>query len=386
MSLVLDEHRQYLSDNRRLDAFRRAIAEAVKPGDVVMDLGSGTGILGMLACEAGATRVYAVDGGGMSGIAGRIARANGLQDRIVCINGLSTRIELPEKVDVVIADQIGHFGFEAGMLTCFNDAHRRHLKPGGHTIPSSVDLCVGAVQRPEVWEQVEFWNRPCAGFDFSPASMISANTSYPIEFAGGDLLSGEAALASLDLGRFIPARFAGAVSLVITHAGILHGIGGWFWARLSPAVTMSNSPASPERITRPNVYFPVERPVPVQPGDTVRVAMDVVHADKVVTWKVEVSNPSGVVKAKFSHTTFRGMLICPEDLEKTRPGFAPRLSLWGEARRSVVNLCDGIRTLGEIEAEVFRRHQNLFSSADEAAAFVVEVMLPDAETDSGYRR
>ena len=80
MSLVLDEHRQYLSDAVRIDAFRRAIAEVVAPGSVVLDLASGTGILGLLACEAGARRVYAIEATGMTEIARAVASANGLHD------------------------------------------------------------------------------------------------------------------------------------------------------------------------------------------------------------------------------------------------------------------------------------------------------------------
>jgi predicted RNA methylase len=46
LSLILDEHRKYLIDRPRISAFERAIPEVIRPGDVVLDLGSGTAILG----------------------------------------------------------------------------------------------------------------------------------------------------------------------------------------------------------------------------------------------------------------------------------------------------------------------------------------------------
>ena len=61
MSLVLDEHRRYLADRFRLLHYERALRELVRPGAVVVDLASGTGILGLFACRAGASRVYAIE-------------------------------------------------------------------------------------------------------------------------------------------------------------------------------------------------------------------------------------------------------------------------------------------------------------------------------------
>ena len=116
MSLELDEHRHYLLDEPRVTAYRRAIHETVRPGDVVLDLGSGTGILGLLALEAGAAHVYAVDAGSMVDVGRRVARANGLDDRITLIRELSTRVELPARVDALVTDQIGRFGFDAGIV------------------------------------------------------------------------------------------------------------------------------------------------------------------------------------------------------------------------------------------------------------------------------
>ncbi len=382
MSLVVDEHRQYLADDARISAYREAIREVVHPGDVVLDLGAGTGILGLLACQSGAKRVYSIDEGGMIELAREICRANGFADRVEFIRGLSTRVELPERVDVVVADQIGRFGFEAGLLDYFTDARKRFLKPGGVTIPSRVDLCVAPVECAEMWDQVEFWNNSSVGFNLRPARSLAVNTGYPVKFLPEHLLGDPVSAASLDLAGEIAAPLSFATSIVAKRTGRLHGIGGWFSAQLSDKVMMSNSPLATDRINRMNVFFPINRPVELAKGDSVRIVMQIVPAELIVTWKVEVwgeaekrqGQGQPVKKAGFAHSTFQGMLVSKEDLQKTQPHFIPKLSPWGEARRSVVNLCDGRKTLSEIEQETYRLHPQLFPSLGKAAEFVAEVV------------
>jgi hypothetical protein len=109
--------------------------------------------------------------------------------------------------------------------------------------------------------------------------------------------------------------------------------------------------------------------------------MHILPSEVVVTWKVKVGRHTDerdghkpVIKAQFTHSTLRGMLICKEDLQRTQPCFVPQLSPWGEARRCVLNLCDGQRTLLQIEDEVYRCHPGLFPSPGKAAEFVAEVI------------
>ena len=57
----LREATESLLDNDRTKAFQRAIGRIVKPGDTVLDCGTGTGILAILAAKAGAREVIAVE-------------------------------------------------------------------------------------------------------------------------------------------------------------------------------------------------------------------------------------------------------------------------------------------------------------------------------------
>ena len=376
MSVILDEHREFLSDAVRLQAFDAALREVIRPEHVVLDLGSGTGILGLLACRAGARQVYSVDEGGILQIAREIGRANNFTDRICHIKGFSTRIDLPEKADVVVADQIGHFGFEAGIVEYFDDARARLTKPGAITVPASIDLIIAAVEAPEIRQRIDFWNSSPMRFDMTPALQIALNSGYPVKLRRDQLLGPAAVLTRFDLAIATPPCVRAEAELIVERRGTLHGIGGWFSANLSPHVTMTNSPLAAQTVNRRNVVLPIATPVEVDEGDRIRAVMSIAVSEMIVTWRVDVTAPGGRTKGVFNHSTWRGALICAEDLDKMRPDRVPVLSSWGSARRSVLEFCDGERSVSEIEAELQDRYPDLFPLPSDAALFVSEVLLP----------
>ena len=375
MSLIIEEHRQYLEDASRISSYRAAIDRIVRPGDVVLDLGSGTGILGLLACAAGAAQVYAIDGGGMAEPARAIARANGFGDRVTVIDGWSTHIDLPERADVLVTDQVGHFGFEAGIVPNANHAKRCLLKADARLVPSHIDLWVAPVDAPDVVAAIDFWSQRPAGFDMSPLRDMAANSGYPRDIQASELLGPAARGGSIDLAADNRLVVVSAESR-IERAGTLSGIGGWFVATLAPGVTMSNSPLAADRIGRRGVVLPIARPVTVAPGDRVRTVMRILPDDVLVSWTVEWFRGDASVPAdRFHHTTLRGMLLEPEKIKRTRLDYVPSLNARGEARRSVLELCDGRRTIGEIEQATHDRHRPIFRDRGEAAVFVAEVMV-----------
>jgi hypothetical protein len=367
---TLLEHRNYLADSVRLSAYDKAIGAVVKPGDVVLDLGSGTGILGLFACRAGARHVYSVESSSLIGLARKICEANGFVDRVTFLRGFSTELELPEKVDVVLADQTGEFGFNSGgLLRSFRDARRRLLKGDGKLVPSSIELFAAPVECPDIFQQVDFWHSSRAELDFSPVHSTAANTTYFVDVQGEQVLATPALVASFNPSLASTDRFSVSTSFAATRDGTLNGFVGWFSAELAPGVTLTNSPLAPAAMQRSQLFFPIVQPVALCKGDRVEFKMRSLMADSVVTWSSTVPG-----KGSSKHSTWNGMLLCKEDLRRSQPSFVPDLTQWGRAQLSVLSLCDGKRASVDISQEVFRNHSQLFNSLSDASAFVNHIV------------
>ena len=370
MSLQLDEHRQLLADRQRVDALSRAISAIVAPDHIVLDVASGTGILGLLACQAGASRVYCIEQSGIIEVARELARTNGFADRMHFVMAHSSWAEIPESVDVIMCDQVGHFGFEAGIVEMIADVRARFLKPGGRIMPAAITLHIAPIELPSLRNELKFWTTPFTGLDISPAANVAVNSGHPVSLAPTALLGPSAPAWVIDLADVVDEPICFTTSLIAARDGTLDGIGGWFVANLGAGVTMTNGPGEPDRIDRRNVVFPVAPPVDVCAGDNITVSMRIRPGDLLVHWVVTVRNG----EYRSSHSTLMGMLLTPEELRRTNPHFVPSLTPRGEARKTVLALCDGARTLDCIEREVFGRHRPLFRDYNEAQVFVAEVV------------
>jgi len=380
MAFEPDSDERLLRDATRLSAFRSALAETVRPGDTVIAMAAGLGIPAMLASEAGAGRVYAVVRSVQLELGREISRANGYGDRIIWItrDGLA---ELPTKANVLVSDQLGCFGFEGGIVERYADA-RRFLVPDAITIPAALDLLVAPVENQEIHRQMHFWTTPQpADLDFSSALESALNTGYPVSIGADSVLGPTAVTAAIQLGKPVANTIGSRTVSTITRDGVVHGIGGWFSAQLSPSITISSSPLSANPVDQLGVLLPIAEPVAVTPGDRVIIGIRIAIASRLVSWTVEVTDTSGSRKARFSHSTFRAMLMPRDDLHRTAPGFIPRLDPWMEARRAVLNLCDGARSFDAIVGEIEHGHSKLFASRQKAAAFAASVIRRHADSD-----
>ena len=168
-------HISMLEDRTRTQAFLAAIEEVVQVGDIVLDIGTGTGILAMAAARAGAAHVYAIEAGHIGRSAQALFEANGLADKITLIPGWSLAVELPERADLLVSEILGSRPLSERIMPVTLDARNRLLKPNARLIPESLEVWGVPVEIPapfvaqrrytgEVVERWEDWY----GLNFSP--------------------------------------------------------------------------------------------------------------------------------------------------------------------------------------------------------------------------
>src|SRR5437867_7400576 len=129
------EYGGLLFDRIRSDAYAQALRQEVRPGSVVVDIGTGTGMFALLACQFGAKKVYAIEPDEAIQVAREMAAANGFSDRVEFFQDVSTRVDLPEQADVIVSDLRGLLPLFCRHLPSITHARRRFLPPGGTLIP-----------------------------------------------------------------------------------------------------------------------------------------------------------------------------------------------------------------------------------------------------------
>lgn len=244
-------HVVMLDDEPRTLGYLHALSAVMKRGDVVVDIGTGTGVLATSAARAGAARVHAIESSAIADAAERVFEANGVSDRVSLVRGRSTQVTLPERADVLVTEIIGNDPLDELLLETVSDAKTRLLKPDARIVPCAIEILALPVDVPRrvierhvfTRERIAAW-RATYGMDLSALLAVRLGPTQPIMVRTEEVLSWRrvappVSLVAIDLTRPFDLVLKSRVSFVLEEDVERLGILLAFRATLAPGIVLS---------------------------------------------------------------------------------------------------------------------------------------------------
>ncbi len=363
----LDEFGEMVGDAVRFPAYCEAIAQAVKPGDSVVDIGSGPGVFALLACKAGAKKVYAIDTDSVVDFGRQFAQANGMADRIEFLRGDSRQIILPERVNVLVSDVRGALPLFGQGIHALNDARKRFLVDSGRMIPERDTLFAALVEASDNYERIIAPWRSVAGVDLEAAVPVVLNTMYKRQCKPEQLVSDPQAWHVLDYLNEAAPRASAKLKFRATRTGTVHGFTVWFATKLYENAGFCTEPGTKDSVYG-QIFLPFLRTVEMLAGEEAHGGLhaDLVGSDYIWRWDFEVAARPSREAANFQQSTFQGGGLSPASLRKRSAEFVPVLSEAGLAERWLWMAMDGKTPLEQIAIKAAENFPHTFSRVEDA--------------------
>jgi protein arginine N-methyltransferase 1 len=372
----VDAYGRMIADDKRTGAYIRALKLAIKPGSVVVDIGTGPGFFAMLACKLGARRVYAIEPDNVIQVARDCARLNGFSDRIEFIQDLSTNVTLPETADVIVADLRGVLPFFQANLPSVQDAANRFLAKNGILIPLRDHLFAAIAHAPEIYRKIEApWGQR-EGVTLAAGRKVVINTWSKNRVEKADVLCEPVRWHTITYDKIDSFDVAAQMSFAVTKSGTAHGVVAWFESDLLDGVSMSNAPGEPELLYG-NAFFPLAQPVDLEAGDDIefRIRADLIKDEYVWSWETRICDrqDAKLVKTHLRQSTLFGAPFTRDHLKKRASSFVPILDEQAAVSSFILSQIDGKSSIEQLAAKVAEKFPQRFASAAAAMDVVAEI-------------
>ncbi|MFV3075718.1 tetratricopeptide repeat protein [Niveispirillum fermenti] len=269
-------HVPMVNDAPRNDAYEAAIKAQVRPGDLVLEIGTGSGLLAMMAARAGATVVTCEAVPWIAETARAVIAANGLSDRVTVVNTLSTALQvgdvLPRRADILLSEIVASDFLSERIIPAVADARARLLRPDARILPERGGVRC-ALAGGDILER-HLFTGPTNGFDLTPFNRLyprtvryDARTVQPVALSSAiDPFSFDFTAGPVPLCEQV--RF----SLTANAIGHCVALAQWVWLDFGKGILFENSPFvdSPASGWQPGFFLP-PAPFPVSPGKVVDI-------------------------------------------------------------------------------------------------------------------
>jgi precorrin-6B methylase 2 len=290
---LLEIHKMMLSDSIRTSGYCKAIASLVSEETVVLDLGSGTGLLSIASAMAGAKKTIAIERSKIARVSKKIISDNGLTEQIDVFEQDSTNLELPYKVDVIVSEWMGVHVFQENMLFDFLEIRDKFLNQGGFLIPNKVSLFIAPVISETISKrEITPWESPIDGISFKEIARLSMNDVYIDCVRAVNLASKGKCVCELDLYK-IQKNQLGKIKMSeefsFEHPQKINAICGWFNAQLTEKIVLKTGPKDAPTHWKQTIY-PVYPVVDVSAGETIviKIIAEPQNGFTHFTWSVSV--------------------------------------------------------------------------------------------------
>lgn len=267
-------HFNIVRDTGRNEAYEAALRRAVFPGCKVLEIGTGTGLLAMMAARAGAAEVITCESDcGVAMAAQDIVARNGYADRIRVIAKHSTAVDVRNDLggpaDILVSEIISDDLLSEGTLPACEHAIRHLIKPGAQVIPVRGFVRV-ALADDDDWERSRMDH--VVGFDLGVFNRLAApQRQFDIGTGRFTLRSEPANLFTFDFASGGPFSKGSAAVTLTAQSRRINGIAQWIALDMDGEGRYENRPEPGANSSWSALFYPFERPLDVKPGDAVAV-------------------------------------------------------------------------------------------------------------------
>lgn len=279
--LVPSWHLPMINDTGRNEAYRKAIEKAVTGDDVVLDIGTGSGLLAMMAARSGAKQIVACELlRPMAEMARRIISRNGYEDRITVLDKQSNELivgkDLSEPASIVISEILDVSLIGEGVIPSLRHATRHLARTDAKIIPAAAKVWGMLIEWPS--ERVINPVSEVCGFDFKDFDLFRnphMHVPFDAERNKHRVLSEPFEIARFNFRNppeFSEEDHVDTLTVAATQSGTAHAVTVWFDLDLDGEISISTREETNLNHWHRTAQF-LDQDLPVRAGQDCRIAV-----------------------------------------------------------------------------------------------------------------